>query len=99
MSLDAGSFVAMLEHASGRRAVVTGKPSAEFFQSALDVIGLPAAEVAMIGDDLESDVGGAQRVGLKGILVMSGKTSERPGPGAKVKPDALLGSVAELLAD
>ena len=76
---------------------VTGKPSAEFFQSALDSIGLQASEVAMIGDDLESDVGGAQHVGLKGILVLSGKTTQPPGPDGSVKPDVVLPSVAELL--
>ena len=78
MSLETGSFVEMLEHASGRKAVTTGKPSAEFFPSGLDLLGLNAAEVAMIADDLESDIGGAQNVGLKGILVLSGKTSTSP---------------------
>lgn len=97
MSLDAGSFVHMLEYASGRDAVTTGKPSAEFFQSALDLIGLEAGQVAMIGDDLESDVGGAQKVGLHGILVLSGKTSEAPAADAAVQPDLTLDSVAELV--
>ncbi len=97
MSLDAGSFVEMLEYASGRKAVTTGKPSAEFVHSALDLIGLEAGEVAMIGDDLESDVGGAQKVGLRGILVLSGKTPHAPSADAEVQPDLTLGSVAELL--
>lgn len=97
LSLDAGSFVAMLEHASGKHAVVTGKPSAEFFHSALDMIGLEAREVAMIGDDLESDVGGAQIAGLKGILVLSGKTTEPPNANAPVQPDLVLESVADLI--
>jgi ribonucleotide monophosphatase NagD (HAD superfamily) len=87
----------MLEHASGKHAVVTGKPSAEFFHSALDLIGLQAKEVAMIGDDLESDVGGAQSAGSKGILVLSGKTSERPKANATIQADSVLGSVAEML--
>lgn len=98
MSLDAGAFVEMLEHASGRQAVTTGKPSAEFFRSALDLIGLPAEQVAMIGDDLESDVGGAQKVGLRGFLVLSGKTTAAPSEAAEVEPDLILGSVAELAA-
>jgi len=97
MSLDAGSFVAMLEYATGNKAVTTGKPSAEFFQSALDLIGLDANEVAMIGDDLESDVGGAQKAGLQGFLVLSGKTPEAPAADADVQPDLILGSVAEFL--
>ncbi|MEQ9406137.1 MAG: TIGR01458 family HAD-type hydrolase [Fuerstiella sp.] len=98
MSLDAGSFVEMLEYASGRQAVTTGKPSAEFFQSGLDLIGLPADQVAMIGDDLESDVGGAQQVGLRGLLVLSGKTTAAPQADSTVQPDAVLGSVADLIS-
>jgi len=96
LCLDAGSFVALLEHASQRKAVVTGKPSAEFFRSGLKLLELPADEVAMIGDDLESDVGGAQRCGLKGILVLTGKTAFPPSADSEVQPDLVLESVAEL---
>ncbi len=99
MSLDAGSFVAMLEHATGRQAVVTGKPSAQFFRSAVEQLGLPAEQIAMIGDDLESDVGGAQAAGLKGILVLSGKTSHAPDSQNAIQPDSVLPSVAELIPD
>lgn len=97
MSLDAGSFVAMLEHASGREAVTTGKPAGEFFGSALELLGLEASEVGMIGDDLASDVGGAQAVGLAGVLVLSGKTRTAPDEASSVQPDLVLGSVAELV--
>ena len=96
MSLDAGSFVAMLEYASGKQAVVTGKPSAEFFRSGLERVGLPSGQVAMIGDDLESDVGGAQEHGLKGVLVLSGKTPRQPGKDTNVHPDLVIDSVATL---
>jgi HAD superfamily hydrolase (TIGR01458 family) len=98
LTLDAGAFVALLEHASGKEAIVTGKPSAEFFRSALDLLKLPAERVAMIGDDLESDVGGAQAAGLQGMLVLSGKTTEPPGNEATVRPEAVLSSVADLTA-
>lgn len=97
MSLDAGSFVALLEHATQREAETTGKPSQEFFRSALDLIGLPAERVAMVGDDLESDVGGAQAAGLQGVLVLSGKTESFDGDKSTVKPSRVAESVAELL--
>lgn len=96
MSLDAGAFVALLEHASDREAVVTGKPSQEFFQAGLDLIGLEAEQVAMIGDDLSSDVQGAQSCGLRGVLVLSGKTREAPPTTAASPPDLVLDSVAQL---
>jgi HAD superfamily hydrolase (TIGR01458 family) len=95
MSLDAGSFVALLEHATGKQAVVTGKPSEEFFQSALEQLGLSPKEVAMIGDDLETDVGGAQAAGLRGVLVLSGKTTTPPRMGGPIEPDLIWSSVAQ----
>lgn len=97
MSLDAGAFVALLEHASDRQAVVTGKPSAEFFRAGLERLSLPANEVAMIGDDLDSDVRGAQACGLRGGLVLSGKTSSPPAPEDQSPPDFVIDSVAELI--
>jgi len=98
LSLDAGSFVALLEHASGKEAVTTGKPSAEFFRAAADMIGVPLEKAVMIGDDLESDVGGAQAAGLMGALVLSGKTPRPPGDDADTRPDAVLDSVQDLIA-
>jgi HAD superfamily hydrolase (TIGR01458 family) len=77
LSLDAGPFVAALEYASGETAMVFGKPAPEFFKRAVDSLACAAAEVAMIGDDAEADIGGAMASGLKGILVRSGKY--RPG--------------------
>jgi HAD superfamily hydrolase (TIGR01450 family) len=80
-TLDAGAFVIGLEQATGRRATVAGKPSPVVFRQAVRelaaVAGRPrlrAAEVAMVGDDLTTDVAGAHRAGLRGLLVLSGKT-------------------------
>ena len=94
--LDLGAFAAALEYASGRQATLVGKPAAEFFIAALAPLGVAPAEAAMIGDDLESDVGGAQAAGLKGILVRTGKF--RPGDEERsgIRPDAALDSLAQL---
>lgn len=73
LSLDAGAFVAALEYASGRSATVLGKPSPDFFASALASLGCAPEEAVMIGDDVESDVGGAMALGMAGILVRTGK--------------------------
>ena len=61
LSLDVGPFVAALEYAASTEAFVVGKPAPAFFASALDGTGAAAAEAAMVGDDIESDVGGALR--------------------------------------
>jgi len=77
LSLDAGPFVAALEYASNREARVLGKPSRMFFNLAVEGLGRPPENVAMIGDDAEADVGGAMAAGLMGVLVRTGKY--RPG--------------------
>lgn len=93
LSLDAGPFVAALEYASGKRAAVLGKPQTEFFRAALEGMGLAAAEVAMVGDDPESDVAGAKRAGMRGVQVRTGKWREQTGAG---EADLILDSVADL---
>jgi len=72
-SLDMGPFVRALEYAAGTDAIVVGKPAPAFFETALGDIACSASETVMIGDDLASDVGGAQSVGIRGILVRTGK--------------------------
>ena len=93
LSLDAGPFVAALEYASGKMAVVVGKPEESFFRIALEDMGLEAHEVAMVGDDAEADVVGAKEAGLSGIQVRTGKW--RPG-GDVGEADLVLDSVADL---
>lgn len=75
-SLDSGAFVAALEYATQREATVLGKPARAFFQAAVESLGCTAEETVMVGDDVEADVGGAKDVGLKGVLVRTGKYQE-----------------------
>jgi phospholysine phosphohistidine inorganic pyrophosphate phosphatase len=97
LSLDAGPFVAALEFATDKVAAVAGKPSPLFFAAALESLGgVPAASVAMVGDDLWSDVAGAQRAGLQGWLVRTGKYRESVLEGSRIRPDRILESAAEL---
>jgi HAD superfamily hydrolase (TIGR01458 family) len=91
-SLDAGPFVAALEYASGKTATVVGKPELAFFEAALRGLGLEAKDVAMVGDDAESDVAGAQRAGLWGIQVKTGKYR----PGVVGEADAEIESIVDL---
>jgi ribonucleotide monophosphatase NagD (HAD superfamily) len=50
----------------------------------------------MVGDDLWSDVQGAQRAGLQGWLVRTGKFREDVLLGSGITPDRILSSVTEL---
>jgi HAD superfamily hydrolase (TIGR01458 family) len=95
LALDAGPFVVGLEFATGKGARIAGKPSPEFYAAALRSLGLePSLGVAMIGDDLWSDVQGAQHAGLQGWLVRTGKFRESALVESGIRPDRLLESVA-----
>jgi len=94
--LDQGPFVAALEHAAGREAVLTGKPSSRFFAAALEALGVPAGRAAVVGDDVAADVGGGMALGMRGVLVRTGKFREADLAASSVAPDAVLGSVADL---
>lgn len=94
--LDVGAFAAALEYASGKPATLVGKPSPEFFGAALAWLGVPPSQAAVIGDDLESDVGGAQAAGMRGILVRTGKFRPEDLAASNVRPDAVLDSLAQL---
>jgi HAD superfamily hydrolase (TIGR01458 family) len=95
LALDAGPFVAALEYAASTSAEIAGKPSAAFFAAAVSSLGLALdRSVAMVGDDLWSDVEGAQRAGLQGWLVRTGKFREDVLHSGLVRPDRVLESVA-----
>ncbi len=97
LTLDVGPFVRALEYAAGVEAVVLGKPSKAFFDSALSGLNASGSSVWMIGDDIEADIGGAQAAGLNGALVRTGKfrVSDLD---HEIQPDAVLDSIADLPA-
>jgi len=98
LSLDAGPFVAAIEYASGEEATVVGKPSAAFFDLALAALGADADATAMVGDDIETDIGGALDAGLSAIQVRSGKYDERFVEGSGIEPTRTVDSFAAVPA-
>jgi HAD superfamily hydrolase (TIGR01450 family) len=107
-TLDAGALVVGLEHALGRRAIVCGKPSPVVFREAVaelradvhaaDGPRLRTAEVAMIGDDPKADVAAARRLGLRGILVMTGKVTREEAQAGAIRADAIAENLAAVVA-
>jgi len=96
LSLSAGPFVQALEFATGKTAIIVGKPSKTFFDLALQDMGLRADQAAMIGDDILTDIGGARSIGMQGILVRTGKYREDGVVNAVVKPNRVIDSIAQL---
>lgn len=95
LQLDVAPFVAALEHATGCKAVVVGKPAAAFFEAAMQLIGEAPGAIVMVGDDIKGDIGAAQGAGLRAVLVRTGKyrTSDLE---QGITPDGVLDSIATL---
>jgi HAD superfamily hydrolase (TIGR01458 family) len=96
LSLDAGPFVAALEYGSGKTATLVGKPSPAFFAAAARDLGLPPERIAVVGDDLESDVAGARAAGMLGVAVRTGKYRPQDEARTRQAADVVLDSIAEV---
>jgi len=97
LNLDVGPFTAALEFASDKKAVVCGKPDKTFFQAGLSALGLGAEQVVMVGDDIVSDVGGAQAAGIRGVQVRTGKFRPSDENHHLVKPDLIVDNLKGLV--
>lgn len=95
LMLDVGPYMKALEYACGIKAEVVGKPSPEFFKSALQEMGLEAHQAIMIGDDIVGDVGGAQRCGMRALQVRTGKFRPSDERHPEVKADGYVDNLAE----
>lgn len=93
MQLDSGPYVTALEDAAGVEAITVGKPSLTFFRGALRLLGVPPRRVVMVGDDARNDLLPARRLGLRTILVRTGKPVAA---GDEAHADVVLDSIADL---
>ncbi len=94
--LDTGAFVAGLEYAAEIEATVLGKPSTAYFAAALEAIEAEPGLTWMIGDDLEGDIVGAHKHGMKTVLVRTGKFRPDDVERSRVQPDGIVSSIAQL---
>lgn len=98
LQLDSGAFVVALEHATGQKAHVVGKPSAAFFTLATQELGCNSDSILMVGDDLINDIQGAQKMGYQALLVQTGKYRAELVKKSNVRPDGILASIRDLPA-
>jgi HAD superfamily hydrolase (TIGR01458 family) len=94
--LDAGAFIAALEFATEKSALVFGKPSASFFHAACSSLEAAPPDVVMIGDDLIVDIAGATSAGLQTIFVRTGKDRDRVLAPEDPQPTLELPSIASV---
>jgi HAD superfamily hydrolase (TIGR01450 family) len=109
-TIDSGAFVAALEYATGRRARLTGKPGPLMFRTAFRGLAADVAaaggkalrhrDVAMVGDHSIQDITGARRVGLRPVLVLTGRTAAEDVPGLRGRavPDAVAAAMGDVVA-
>jgi phospholysine phosphohistidine inorganic pyrophosphate phosphatase len=94
--LDVGPIASAFSYATGQPPIVPGKPTADFFLLATRDLRVEPARCTMVGDDIVTDIGGAQAAGLHTILVRTGKF--RPTDlDSPIKPDRIIDSIADVL--
>lgn len=95
---DCAAMLAAIEACTGARAeAIVGKPSEHMARTLLLRLGLPPADVLMVGDRLTTDVGLARKAGFAAALVLTGATTRAEALGATMPPDLVLASLSELV--
>lgn len=95
----AGAILAALEAATDVTPIVIGKPARAMFDIALEHMKVDRSVAAMLGDRLDTDIEGAERAGLKTILVLTGVTSREMLPQSSVKPNFVFENLEELVRE
>lgn len=93
----AGAIIAALEAATGQEAIIVGKPEETMYRLALKQMDAKPEEVFVIGDRLETDILGAQRIGCKSALVLSGVTNQIDAYRWQPQPDLIANDLAEAI--
>jgi len=93
-----GALVAPFSKASGKKPTTIGKPFPLLYQMALEILGHSAEKCLMIGDRPDTDILGAQKMGIQTALVRTGRFQ----PGEKLPKEIHnlnwdVGSLHELL--
>lgn len=93
----AGSIIALIKAASGQSPTIIGKPERGMFDAALRQLGTCPEETLMIGDRISTDIVGAQKLGMRTALVMTGVETEESLCASDVQPDMVFAGLPELI--
>ena len=94
----AGSILALLETATDVKPIVIGKPNAPMFEIALQRLGVTPSQTLMVGDRYETDIAGAQTLGMTTAAVLTGVHAREVFERQAWPPDLILPGLPELLA-
>ncbi len=92
----AGAVLAALSASSDRQPVIVGKPESSLFKISLERMQLGPEETASLGDRLNTDIAGGQRLGLKTILVLSGVSTVADLASSLIQPTWVFAGIDEL---
>jgi len=93
LEFGSGAMTSMLAYASGVTPVFTGKPEAIFFYELCGKLGVEAARCILVGDNLESDIAGAAKLGMATILTLTGVSQRQDVE--KVAPELRPGAIVD----
>jgi ribonucleotide monophosphatase NagD (HAD superfamily) len=79
--------------------LIVGKPHRAMYDVALERLGLPAQAVLMVGDRLNTDIMGAQTLGMMTALVLTGISTRQEAEAASPPPDWVGQGLPQLMAD
>lgn len=71
----AGSIIAMIRAAVDLEPLILGKPASAMFESALKRLGTTPERTLMLGDRLNTDIAGANAIGMRTALLLTGVSS------------------------
>jgi HAD superfamily hydrolase (TIGR01450 family) len=99
LEFGSGAMCALLAYAANTKPFFCGKPETIFFIELCNRIKADPMKCVLVGDNLESDVHGAKKVGMATILTLSGVTRKRDllTISAEMQPDLVVQDLTELL--
>lgn len=95
MKPSSGATTAFLNYATQVEPKVFGKPNEPLLKGALDRLGINPSEVAMIGDNYETDIMFGINGGLDTILVLTGVTKEEEVTDLPIAPQYVINNLSE----
>lgn len=94
----AGALLAAIEAATGVKPHIIGKPFAPMYELAMERLGVSPAQTMMVGDRYDTDIAGAQALGLATACVLTGISSEEEFRSATPPPTLIAAGLPELLS-
>lgn len=92
-----GALIAPIEIATGKKAYFVGKPNPLMLRHGLKLLGCHSADIAFIGDRMDTDIIAGIESNVDTVLVLSGVTKEEDIQNFPYRPKYVLSGVGEIV--